>query len=211
MRRWLFVLLWGTLFLVVQADVRKPRFPQTFRHEWYASLAATVADGDIIFRRGSSMASRVVLMSDKRSDYSHTGIVRVRDSLLTVIHAVPGERHDKAAAVKHESLARFTQPSLASKVAVARVKNTEKACRQQASAKAYSYYCRHVPFDQAFDLRDTAALYCTELIWQAYRHAGLDLVDSRFDVLNTLFKPTGFILPSSLFYSPYVEIIAEYP
>ena len=47
--------------------------------------------GDIAFRRGGGIASNVVLMSDKKGEFSHVGIVVVNEDSVFVIHAVPGE------------------------------------------------------------------------------------------------------------------------
>lgn len=211
MRHWITGFVAAIGILCIQGDAAMLPQDMPGQHAWYPALARMVADGDIIFRRGSSMASRVVLMSDPDSDYSHTGIVHIRDSVIRVVHAAPGEYHNDSAAVKSESLATFTKPALASKVGLVRVKSAHKTSSELASRTAYGYYCRNVLFDKAYDLQDTAALYCTELIWQAYLHAGVDLVNSHFDKLNALVKTADFILPSSLFYSPYIEIVAEFP
>lgn len=48
-------------------------------------------DGDIAFRRGTGITSRVVLAADREGTYSHTGILKKKDGQWYVIHAVPGE------------------------------------------------------------------------------------------------------------------------
>lgn len=48
-------------------------------------------DGDIAFRRGTGITSRVVLAADREGAYSHTGILKKKAGQWYVIHAVPGE------------------------------------------------------------------------------------------------------------------------
>ena len=52
----------------------------------------TLRSGDIVFRQGSGLTSRIVQKADKNGIYSHVGIVlRDKNGDCLVIHAVPGE------------------------------------------------------------------------------------------------------------------------
>ena len=53
--------------------------------------AGLFQDGDLAFRRGTGLTSRVVLAADKSGAYSHVGILKWMDGKWHVIHAVPGE------------------------------------------------------------------------------------------------------------------------
>ena len=47
--------------------------------------------GDLLFRRGTSMASRGVVLADGNGRYSHVGIVVDSAGTMMVVHAVPDE------------------------------------------------------------------------------------------------------------------------
>ena len=70
---------------------------------------AEMRPGDIVFRRGGSMASNAVLLADRSGHYSHVGIVVDSCGVMMVVHAVPGEPEYEGAPdrVKMERPERF--------------------------------------------------------------------------------------------------------
>lgn len=131
-------------------------------------------EGDLVFRRGRSVNSHLVVAADTHGHYSHVGIVVWIDSAYNVIHAVPGEAPtDSPDIVKCDPIALFYAPKHAIHGAVTRCKDTLAA--QRAAIQAINMYYHHVPFDHRYDWTDSTAVYCTELVWRCYRAAGLEL------------------------------------
>lgn len=85
---------------------------------------ASIKDGDIVLRKGTGFTSHAVAFADKSSDYSHCGIVMIKDGKPMVIHAVPDEPDfdgDKDR-VKMEPLEKFFSSIRASKGRIMRSK-----------------------------------------------------------------------------------------
>ena len=165
--------------------------------------AGVLKAGDLVFRRGESLTSRMVLTADPRSVYSHVGILYMGEDGPFVIHAVPGDDLAAPPPLRVEPLASFTEA--ASAVGVRRLGEAYAAAYAEAAARiALSYARDSVLFDAGFSLQSSEAMYCTELVWRAYREAGLDLVDGGFDNLRIPLGDGPYILPSSLLGSPYL-------
>jgi hypothetical protein len=158
-------------------------------------------EGDIIFRKGMSIASRVVLAADKEGGYSHIGIV-VKDSTgWKVIHAVPGEtdKENPEEIMKKESLAQFFAPNRAVAGAIYRLDTTE-TIGYLAAQKAKMILKRKPLFDHNYDLEDSTEMYCTELLYVAYLYAGIDISEGRrtkYPALRSEFLLPGDILVCS--------------
>jgi len=174
-----------------------------------AGALPEVCSGDIIFRRGRSLVSTVVLLNDRESPFSHTGIVSLEGGIPYVIHAVPGEPDTNGEErVKRDLLTEFLTPEKAARFAVFRLKNGDPDAVFQAAATAEGYYQNRLAFDKAFSIRSDDRLYCTELVWKAYLSAGLNLTGNRFARTNASFIADSLILPghilkSSLLYEVY--------
>lgn len=168
-------------------------------------------NGDIIFRKGRSFVSRMVLQIDNRSDFSHVGIILVEDDSIFVIHSVPDEDENGIDMVKIDDIKTFLQYDRATAVTVYRLNNNESdKVLNTAVNYAKEKAINEIPFDGGFDLSDDERLYCTELIWKAFKKGGVDLIESKFDNLFTPFGKGPFILPSTLLDSKLLtEILTE--
>jgi uncharacterized protein YycO len=144
------------------------------------------------------MISEAVLAADGQTPYSHTGVIRVINGVPFVVHAITGEPQGGDDIVKAEPLALFLAYDRASATAVYRLKEDADHVADKAADVALSYAARRVPFDGDFDLASADKLYCTELVWRAYREVGVDLVDGHFDNLSIPMSKGAYILPSSL-------------
>ena len=82
--------------------------------------------GDLIFRRGKSIASRLVLLADKESSYSHVGLLFMDGSEGLVIHVVPAETDGDLAQVQVDRLASFIDARHNSAVSVRRLRRTSE-------------------------------------------------------------------------------------
>ncbi|MDR2175041.1 MAG: hypothetical protein LBO82_03780 [Synergistaceae bacterium] len=134
-------------------------------------------NGDLVFIRGKTWRSFFVTFAEvKANDFSHVGIIRIADGTPYVIHAAP-ERET----VKIESIDIFLSPANADHVGLYRLANRPHLA-ERAAGEAWRYFKEKVPFDHQFDISDEKKLYCTELVWLAYKHVGvnLDEMDGNF-------------------------------
>jgi hypothetical protein len=155
-------------------------------------------DGDLILRRGKSFVSQLVLIGDKESQFSHVGIVILRDNIPYVIHAVPGEaENNKPEYVRMETIPNFLDVSKSADFAVYTLKNKYQQMGNKVAEKAFEYYKKQVQFDSSFDLKDHSKLYCTELVWCAYLSADINLIGT-YDELNIPFYKGDIIYPGNL-------------
>ena len=166
--------------------------------------------GDLIFRRGKSIASRLVLLADKQSTYSHVGLLFMEGSEALVIHIVPAETDGDLAQVQVDRLASFIDARHNSAVSVRRLRHVRAShYGSLAGAVAWTYVREALPFDDRFDLESADRMYCTELVWRAYLKAGIDLVDGVFVRVQTPFGAGRYLLPSSLLNSRYLREIVS--
>jgi hypothetical protein len=167
-------------------------------------------DGDIIFRRGKSLASQAVLLTEKNSMYSHAGLICMLKDVPYVIHAVPGESMTEPEEIKFEKLVSFLGYEHASRAGVYRLIKTCGSMRSLAVNTAKQAFDQRVQFDEEYNLNSDDKLYCTELIWKSYRAAGIDLINGHFDALNIPLYKGWYILPGSLLDSKLLTEIYTY-
>ena len=164
-------------------------------------------NGDLVFRRGRSIESQIVLLSDGNSDYSHAGIIYIKNKKPFIIHSVPGEINEENELIKMESVNEFLSKEKATRFAVFRLENRLNSVTQEASDFAYECYLKKISFDNHYDLESNTKLYCTELIWKAYKTAGIDLVKNRLRNINFIVINKNMIMPSSIIESKYLKQI----
>ncbi|MCL1929226.1 MAG: hypothetical protein FWG07_10610 [Treponema sp.] len=115
-------------------------------------------DGDIICRLAVRFWSELfsnLSVTDKR--FSHMGIIRIHNGIVTVIHA-EGSTGRETDYVSEVPLAEFLQ--VARRIGVYRING---AGRNQLAQTALEY--TGIPFDWQFDMDDESKLYCTELLY----------------------------------------------
>ncbi len=137
--------------------------------------------GDLVFRRGESRESRTVTTFDRKSDYTHVGMVMNVDGRWMVLHAVPNERASKQEkdSVKLEPIGTFFRSNRALSGGVYRYPIISEDTLKLLQ-KGLQLYSRHPLFDGQFDLEDTTSLYCTELVWFLYQQTlKIDLSEGR--------------------------------
>jgi hypothetical protein len=160
----------------------------------------TFATGDLLFRRGRSLVSRAVLAADGSGEYSHVGLVSVVAGRAWVIHATPPEEPDDRGGVVVEPASVYLARERASAAALYRPLDRRAAVVAERVARGFAR--ARLPFDAAFDLRTARELYCTELVWRAYRAAGVDLAPGAA-------ARARYLLPSELSASPALQRILE--
>lgn len=146
-------------------------------------------EGDIVLRCGTGMESRAVTQSS-HSIYSHVGLLHY-DSLYhawQVVHAVPGE--DEPEYIKMEPIDVFFSSERAKSGGWLRVRCNDSIARE-AVRYALTKVDKHILFDNDYLLEDSTCLYCTELVWRAYRTQGIDVTNGRRHALPTVFSKEG--------------------
>lgn len=167
-------------------------------------------EGDIVFRRGKSFSSRVVLSADNGGAYSHVGIIFKRgDSAFYVAHEVPGESASGIDKLEVESIPSFFSPEKAEAGAFMRV-NCSFEDREKVIAGIVWAINAALPFDHDYNLEDTTKMYCTELIWYAYKKAGIDLVQGKRTVVSIPALSGEYILPSDIYNSSLLSCLYSY-
>lgn len=171
----------------------------------------TLRSGDIVFRQGTGLTSRIVQTADKNGEYSHVGIVlRDKNGDCMVIHAVPDEPDYKGDVdrVKLEHIDVFFGNGKAVCGAVMRVNaDSARACR--AATHALDIFKRNTLFDHEYDMSDTTQMYCTELVYFVYRKEGITLAD----IENTLVIPIinkKCLLPGDLLESYHLSMLIQF-
>ena len=167
-------------------------------------------DGDLVFRRGLSFSSQVVLQSDRKSGYSHVGIL-VKDSLgeWQVIHAVPGEADevDGKELMKKEPLSLFWQSDRASAGAIVRFPLSD-SLRGHIAEKSQELFQRKLLFDHRYNHHDSSQMYCTELICFVYQSVNVNLTENRSHSIPGYRK--SVIFPSDILQNCQLETIFQF-
>ncbi len=156
-------------------------------------------NGDIVFRRGTGITSRVVLAADREGAYSHTGILKKKNGRWFVIHAVPGEPdfENDPDRVKMETIEVFFERKKAVSGAIMRIPDDSVAA-YRATINAECLYKNNILFDHDYDLADTTKMYCTELIDFVYRKEAIDLTEGRISHVNIPGFRGDYLLPNDI-------------
>ena len=149
-------------------------------------------EGDLVLRCGYGAESQVVTEASQ-SIYSHIGILHY-DKLTAqwqVIHAVPGEaERGEPERLKAEPISVFYAPDRAIRGAWLRV-DCPGSIADEAARYALRKVTEQVEFDNEYLLSDTTQIYCTELVWLAYLHQGIDLSEGHRHEVPTVFSKDG--------------------
>lgn len=165
--------------------------------------------GDVVFRLGDSFESDMVVMADRNGTYSHCGIVVDSAGEFRIVHAVPDEPDFEGDVdrVKMDRTDMFFRHDRARAGAVCRMDDSIAAAAAADAAK--QAFFRHTLFDDDYDDQDSSRLYCSELVWFAYKRAGYDLAGSERHTYNVLIRHfDNCIMPSQIYHSPYLHPVA---
>lgn len=167
-----------------------------------------LSEGDLAFRRGSSVKSQAVLYADKEGEYSHVGMIVKEGSEFKVVHVTPGERQpgETVDKVKMESLDDFFACDKAQRGAILHFADVE--CAEKAAQYAKEFFEKEILFDHDYNLNDSTKMYCSEMVWRAYMRAGKDITDQRrTEVRNSPIYKGTYILPSDVYQNEYLTIV----
>lgn len=169
------------------------------------------ADGDLVFRRGMGIMSRVVLAADEKGVFSHVGILKRMNGVWYVIHAVPDELEYEGDVdrVKIEPLSKFYKFDRASRGAVMRYEEDSVAAGRAADW-AVEIARRGTLFDHKYNLEDTAEMYCTELVTFVYGKSGIDLSEGRRTEMHVPALGGIYIMPGDLTENKKLKLIYQF-
>lgn len=158
--------------------------------------------GDLIFREGTEPVSDAVMAVDG-GPFSHVGMLIGQPGNWHVLHATPSEVPGRPDGVVSDTLAFFVDAKRAKRYAIYHV-DADAAHRTRAVQDAQTM------LGKPFRVADPAGTYCTVLVWQAWRQAGIDL-DVPFTRLNLPLLNGEYLLPSSLMSSKKLHPLASSP
>ncbi len=158
--------------------------------------SALIRSGDVVFRRGRSVISDVVVAAESEFRYSHAGVAHVDESGVWVIHAEPDDALGLRGSVKRVPLHEYLSAQSASGAALYREPSGTHGAK--ASAAAVAFFEEGRTFDAGFALSTDDALYCTELVWKAYLAAGVDVTRGGRASLTFPVGQPPYILPGTL-------------
>lgn len=175
--------------------------------------ADILREGDIVFRRGQGVRSRAVVEMDRYGMYSHVGIVVSSDSGLMIIHAVPDEAvKGQPDYIKMDRPDEFFSEKRSCRGCILRISDPDSIEVAEISARyALKKYTERIKFDHDYNLGDTTAMYCTELVWLAYLHSGIDITAGhRSEISNLPIFSGTYILPSDIFGSGILKEVIHF-
>ena len=136
-----------------------------------------IKTGDLIFRQGRGIFSDIFRnIGETDSPFSHVGIVYKDGNDIFVIHTEANELTGVGFA-KKEKLSDFISNSNSVTYDFYRIDDFRSARIQSVLEAALKYVNDKIPFDTDFNLRGNDKLYCTELVYKAFKSAGINLVE----------------------------------
>ncbi len=170
------------------------------------SAFPTFRKGDIILMQTGTTQGMVVSASDPQTEYSHCAIVVAGGTndpdAAFAVHATPARLDEqgnrRGGEVQRVAVGALLADPGVQRWRIYRVKDGHAAHVAAASEWALAAAAKAIPFDGALDLENPDKLYCSELIWRAYKEAGLDLLDGQFDKMRFAFGSRRVIYPGSL-------------
>ncbi len=161
-----------------------------------------IQNGDLIFRRGQSTESQLVIITDCKSRFSHVGIIYIENGIPIVIHSVPSENKREPDFIKKEKLAEFLNPEKVSEFAIYR-SDFSKEIKNRAAVNAFQFFENKLTFDDKYDLASDDQLYCTELVLKAFQPDSLKSLTIQSTSLNFIFGKLDVIMPGNIIENPH--------
>jgi hypothetical protein len=190
--------LWASMAVALGAIVSVPGSSALSgpRIETAQIDTARLRSGDLVFRAGRGWEADAVRVMSQDS-FSHVGMIeRTDDGRIFVIHAAPPENGGHGF-VERVPLSEFNHPRYASDIVFFRRSDVPAEAGARAAEHARAMAAGHVPFDEDFDIADSSALYCTELVLLAYAQSGSALPSAGL-ARSRLALIDGVVFPADL-------------
>lgn len=166
-------------------------------------------DGDLVFRSGKGIFSDLFKsVGTRKSPYSHVGIIYMHGGKVFVVHTEAKELTGKGHA-KIDPLDIFLNDSNASASCIYRLKKAANYYGKKSVGIAIQFAKEEIPFDLNFDISTQNKLYCTKLVWLAYKKVGIDIVDSPSLITVPFLKTKTIITISDILDSGKFEKISK--
>ncbi len=137
-----------------------------------------IRSGDLVFRQGRGFFSELFSnIGDIDSIFSHVGIVYKGKNDVFVIHTEANEFTGVGFA-RIEPLSSFISNRNSITYDFYRVKDLDNKNETLVLETALKYVAEKIPFDINFNLKDNDKLYCSELVYKAYKSAGISIIDT---------------------------------
>jgi len=156
--------------------------------------------GDLAFRCGRGVFSRVVTIAEADGLYSHVGVVVRDNGEWKIAHAVPDELEFAGdfERVKLEKLDQFFSVERASKACLVHTGLKDSLLIAGLNVNAIRAARDSVQFDNDYTLEDSSKVYCTEFVWRLYKSLGIDLSEGRRKYINFLGIKGDMLLPEHI-------------
>ena len=165
-----------------------------------STLPPGAQQGDLIFREGTELVSEAVLAVDT-GGFSHVGMLVGTPAHWQVVHSTPSEVPGRPDGVVLDDLAFFTDPVRSRRALVYHVPEATQQQRQAAVDSALA------GLGTPFSFASAHSVYCTTLVWQAWRDAGLDL-EVAFTSLALPLIAGDYLLPGVLSQSKHLQVLS---
>jgi len=139
-------------------------------------------DGDIILRHGYGFVSDMIVETlNDSSGLSHCAILTQYKGHWIVIHSVSSTLSD-VDGMQWQDLSTFVSQSKRNSIVVVRYKHAKNdSDLARIGTRAKYYLKRKIPFDNAFNLNDSTAFYCSELLWRVFKDEyHVDIFESKY-------------------------------
>lgn len=165
--------------------------------------AGQLSDGDLVFRTGRDLMSRLVLSQGDAPRFSHVGIIVKIEGGMFVVHAIPGDAKFSGGVVI-EPLSIFASRENASDIGFYRVKALKRCSRKEI--REYVLQQIGKPFDYTFLLSESCRMYCTELVLKSFASAGID-VGATVPQIHVMLLTEPIVPPDYLRRSSLLEML----
>ena len=139
-------------------------------------------DGDILLRHGYGFVSDMIVETlNDSSGLSHCAILTKLDNKWTVIQSISSSLSD-VDGVQSQDLNSFVNQSKLNSFVVVRYKHAiDDSDLARIGKRAKYYLAKKVPFDNSFNLFDSSAFYCSELLWNVFKDEfHVDIFESKY-------------------------------
>ncbi len=135
------------------------------------SEKALIHNGDIILRYGHGLVSDYIVKKfNEPYKISHCGIIRKKDNKFEVIHSESSSFLSKEG-IQIQDFNGFTDAGHKNSIIIVRYNRCDTSEYHKITDFAEHYLDREIPFDYAFDPKDTATMFCSEIIWHVFKDA----------------------------------------
>jgi hypothetical protein len=191
------------------------------------SLKRTAQACDLLVRQGDDLISaQIRFLNETDKQYSHAGLIVEKDGKKYVCHIAPGI--PPADTIQYTSIDSFLNPTYNATCALYRF-NMSPAERDEVMKIIDKYKATDVRFDRVYNIKSTDKMYCTEMIYRAFKQATNNRIDPRLaDIPKRMFKvllkyfekekastallsKMKIVTVDNLYLSPHASLVMAFP